>query len=794
MGLFSSKKVTTVGTTVSRVIPDRLLPDSRKAGLVTAVYKNTDIAEEVMEEVVAGIAIKANRYYRYAKTKYSYGLPSGTYRTSLDGDGEVIRLLTAREGRSIQLQYLELGIFNLLHMGWDKLVNTYLYVEGSNEIRLLSQQKLATVYLEDIRVLIPTEQLDLKSEEELVIWGSAGTAGFIPGLRGRDIQRIPTEYGTSDTIEVDSIEIKYVWAVEGVMQYETLILPLPINEDGDYFHVKYSLPDAPQSVNSYGQVSGAAPNTLDDPVRYWTYKDNSGDYPELDAVYNTPSVSGLFFPFVYFRFAKQPQATSGTAASYVTSKKLVNIIGLDFDKVTTAINKNPDIKDIEQAMLIMAVPANTGNPIEQRYLYDFFKILESADSAVSATVGNNYHKGGLIIQDARFKMALSNKNVNKRLVGLNGNVGTHYSGVGTYDVKTSYVPPKNISFGGFGGGNYGYTISTTTITRPAHLGGGTIVTSVNIPNTSQPSLLGQFSNNNSLNNGSRSVHFYQKQITPYIREEIYVIQLRMVYFVYGDYAVTADDTDSILLIPIDYSISSRYPMFTREKLYARSLHYVFNSRVVTKVKWYQSSFFSFALKAVGIVFLVFSAGTSSALSLALVAAGFTATQVLVLTLIINAAIGLVVSAVLKIFVKAIGLELGILFAAVAAYYAGPSALKSLGLGDNFAKQLLTIVNGLVGAKNSLIAEDMAGLTKEIKALELLKSESDRKIEKANKLLEHTTRLNPFILFGETPSEYYNRTAHSGNIGVLSLDAISSFVEISLKLPTIDKTLGETTDG
>jgi hypothetical protein len=40
------------------------------------------------------------------------------------------------------------------------------------------------------------------------------------------------------------------------------------------------------------------------------------------------------------------------------------------------------------------------------------------------------------------------------------------------------------------------------------------------------------------------------------------------------------------------------------------------------------------------------------------------------------------------------------------------------------------------------------------------------------------------VFGETPDEFYNRTIHAGNIGILSVDAVSNYVEMQLRLPDI----------
>lgn len=791
MGIFSSKKVTTVDTSVVRVIPNDQLPNSLNAGLNTAIFKDTPIAEEVIEAVIQGVAIKANRYYKYGRDKYAYGLPSGKYRTSVDGDNEISAILTRLENRSIAIAYIELSQANYYHMAWDILFKNYDYVESTNEIRVLSQQKSTTVFLDDIEIVI-SDITDFE-QEQVEVYGLAGTAGATP-LRGKDFSRLISPFTLNTDVINPILNIKYIYVISGDIYKETLSIPFPIYGTENYFHVKYTLPDAPQSTGAFGQPIGAAPNPADDPVKYWTYKDNSGTYPELDNIYNAPAVSGLFFPFIYFRYGKRPEVTSGTSNSYVTSKKLVNIIDMDFDKVTKAINKSPDIKDVEQAMMILAVPANSQNKIEKQYLFDFFTRVYGADTNSILRGGSIDVNGGLIIQDRRFKMVLSSAGITKNVVNIPGKVGKLYVAIGSVtktavEKGSTIFPYRPVSSGHYNNSynTFGISIVTTTIHRPVSIGGGVIQTVTEVANKSAfRTVPGIDLGNGTLTN---LVHFYQKQLTPTTREEIMVHDLRMIYFVTHKYFVTANGGEPILLIPIDYSISNQYSLVDREELYARSLHYVFNTKVVTKVKWYQSSFFSALLKFAGIVAFVYSLGASSAISSALIGAGFTASQTVILGLIINAAISLVVSAVLKVVVKAVGLELGIILGAIAAYYGG-NYLKSFNINTTFSENFLSIVNGLIGAKQSLLAEQMAGLSKEFDDFNLLKTDQDKELERANKLLESTNRLNPFIIIGETPTDYYNRSSHSGNIGVLSLDAISSFVEISLKLPTIDNTLGE----
>ena len=61
------------------------------------------------------------------------------------------------------------------------------------------------------------------------------------------------------------------------------------------------------------------------------------------------------------------------------------------------------------------------------------------------------------------------------------------------------------------------------------------------------------------------------------------------------------------------------------------------------------------------------------------------------------------------------------------------------------------------------------------------------LEKLSKEMQQSPVLNPMILLGETPDEYYNRTVHSGNIGVRVYETVSKYVKTMLTLPEFEPT-------
>jgi hypothetical protein len=531
----------------------------------------------------------------------------------------------------------------------------------------------------------------------------------------------------SSTATTLHLKVTYVWETDpNTFSTESVDVSVTgYDPEADYFQASY-------------EANGR--------LKYWIYKNDTGTYPTLDDLFtDRPVVSGSYFPFAYFRYNKQSVIQDKTTDAYKTSKKMVEFIGMDYDLMAEAINENPDIGDVEQAMLVMAVPAVSTDEIECRYLFDYFDTLhyemDGATSAAVDSVGSRIFRKAvqgksIVIQDKQFKMALQNSGIFKRLVaGTIGPIGTCTS---TYTTTTENLETVDEETNVF----------------------------VNVPLLSKR-------------------HVYKKQIATGLCEEITVKDLKMVYWVFGEYTTTGDEDDDILLIPIDRTISRRYSMGDREHLYARSLHFVFNSRVVTKVKWYQTGVFKAILIIAAAIISMYDGGWT--LATILTTAGI---QALIITIIVTIVVGEIMAAVFKLFVKVFGADVALIVAVVAVLYGGYQMIQHGSIvGAPFASELLMISNGLSQAALSSKMSDLMG---EAEDFRLLAEEKNDLLEKAEDLLENTSFLSPFVIFGEKPEDFYNRTVHSGNIGIVGINAISYYVDIALTLPKLNDTLGEET--
>lgn len=190
------------------------------------------------------------------------------------------------------------------------------------------------------------------------------------------------------------------------------------------------------------------------------------------------------------------------------------------------------LDDIEQAILMMAVPANTKNEYEQRYLFEFFDNayysrdafnvdISSAADAIddlldrhNTTKRENYY---ITIKDKKFKTKLSTKGNYKEIkVGELGKIRTFHSNFGTEETQQEYIKYDKQG------------IATTEIRKV-----------------------------------TTEYHYYRKQITSNMYEEIKVIDLTFAFNVWRGMWTTGDDEDKILLIPVDRAIVRKWNIADR---------------------------------------------------------------------------------------------------------------------------------------------------------------------------------------------------------------------------------------
>jgi len=793
MGIFSSSYKTSVATSVSRVIADNMYVPAIKTGIVTSLISNDgQLVEQVLENIVSSIGNSAERMFVYAKSKYAYGVPSSKILSSATGESTVKGVLQGLLNSSITIDYYHFGVFNNLHYGWQKLCDVYQYTSTTNELPVISTAKGYPAYLNDMVVVVKEATLEERIDGSLEQWGTGANSGFTPDRAKSTINsKAITPFAVDDSATTDYLHMTYVWSVPTVVviqeevtkivEGKTIIVTPEVTTIKNISHLGY--------VNI--PIEGAVPSAdyvhvkfnIEGKSGYWTYRLSSNTQPLINAIYSTEyNQLGSFFPITYFRLGKTSMDVLKGTDKYKTSEKLTDYLKLDYAGVIEAINSNPDIKDVEQAMMLFGVPADTVKPLEQKYLFDFFTKMHRSVGGVgvnpgglvdyaftgdkflvssmvtwqiNTALGKKPPKISIIIQDKEFKMALSCDAIFKKSrAGVIGAINTYTSSVTTVDVEYYYLSTP-IS-------TYEDTFNQVEAAPPEKK---TWVV---------PMLL----------------HTFRYQISDYVYEEIQVYALKMTYYIYGEYTTTGDGTNkNILLIPLDYSITNTYKFDERESLYTTALHFVFNSRVITEVKWYQSGFFQTLLMIAAIVWTAITLGEDGGYILSLVSAGYITIETAIIIFALKIVFIVAKILAIKLFVKVVGIKAAFLIAIATALVSGYYAIDAGSLaGSPFAQELLSLANGLTSGITDNLKELFEDLIDDYGSFQLLADTKIKLLDDANQSLRADVVLNPFVIFGESPDAFYNRTVHSGNIGILGIDSVASFCDVALTLPTLTQTL------
>ena len=801
MGLFSSNYVTTVGTSVQRVIKDDLIVSSTKTGLVAGIFstQQNQLVENVLESIVNGLGVRTERMFSYAKKNYSIGLPAGKVSTTSDGYGAAETLLHSVLPNAT-IDYYHVGPLNNLHVAWVRLGTEYGYNYVTNEIAALSTEKGYPVYLEDLVVVIKEATLTERDNGSLDQWGKSAKLGFTPkrgdtttGL-GNIVTPTPFRVNASAASD-DGIEATYVWVEKEV----TIVTPEKtevINGATVVTPAVTTTKDTIHTESSYVPISGYDREkdyihlkyTNEGNVGYLIYEIGTGTYPTIDTIFDsTPDVIGEFLPFIYFRQGLTNMNDQSTTPEYKQSKRMVKSLGMDYHDIIKAVQENPDIAKVEQALLMYAVPANTTVQIEQRYLFDFFNKLYAA--AGGSDVGNGWDVGDVgeappngeapILSPIALLLGKIQKEPPRIRISIEDkNLSTALSCMGVIKrTRAGSVAPK---------GDYTSGFSTETVTykytKRELLSGGTdiegnqIEVFHDVPYTYDAPL---------------DVFLYKKQITEHVYEELVVYDLKYTFYMWGGYSTIADDLAPYLMVPLDHEITKTYSIVDRELLYTRSMHIIFNAREVTEVKWYQQGWFSTLIQIIGIVITVWSLGSDGGFFANLaVAVTENAVMAFVIATVKQILWNLVILEGLKLFVKAVGTDIAFLVAIVAMAYGSFKAYQAGSIkGAPWAKELLSLGNGLTTAVNKSITESLQLLSNEADQFNLLMKEKMDELKEVNKSMYQQDILQPQLIYGQTPDELYNLT-YAGNIGVSGgIDSITSYVDIALTLPKISETIG-----
>jgi hypothetical protein len=165
---------------------------------------------------------------------------------------------------------------------------------------------------------------------------------------------------------------------------------------------------------------------------------------------------------------------------------------------------------------------------------------------------------------------------------------------------------------------------------------------------------------------------------------------------------------------------------------------------------------------------------------------------------------ILVNTVVKFLVNTLGIDVGVIagIVAIVSVVAG-TYIDVSGMAVNFISTatLMQIANVAFMMADAGFKYQMRNLEKKRGDFYTLAQAQQKEIERARNLITEVRKPQDYLnapsdmsrLFyhiGESPSDFYNRTIHSGNLGVIPPLLISSYHNLGLRLPDPKETLNQ----
>lgn len=491
-------------------------------------------------------------------------------------------------------------------------------------------------------------------------------------------------------------------------------------------------------------------------AKFFTYLVSSEVYPEITPT-NTKAQEAPYYPVVPIRYNN---TSLSNMDGYSTAKKLLKKIGVNIDDVLAGIENNPDIKDIDYAFIILGFNMDTTSSYAVEYMHNYFSFLADNstydkmsfatwhDKFADGEVNNPPPMNRLVVSDVMYKSEITYKYITKKVVS--GVIGT----TGTVDKEIILRERERY-----------------------YIGNGV-----------------EFSFNSAFYLEDSSL-LLRKQITASSYEEIEVRGLTHTNIVNGANRkgriestlkeVVEDKDNNNFIVPLNsYIFDHTLSVTKRINLMYDCIQIIINSYKKTKLKWYQTGFFQFVMLVITIALTIYGLP-----ELGVTLQTATAAEIAVM-LTTQLAIAVAVQLAVRIAIKALGVNgalaaILIVVATVATYrFAGGSGMKNL----PWAKEMMSAVNTLPSAYN----KEVSAMTKDImEDMAAFQQSAQTQLDEIHKKLEEITKqsnLDPLGIFAlmdyypnESIDDYYYRHCHMGNPGVLTLDAITDYVDNMLNI-------------
>ena len=572
--------------------------------------------------------------------------------------------------------------------------------------------------------------------------------------------------------------------------FPTEVQPLPVGlgYGKDYFIACY------HNLDSEGAPS--------EETCWWFYDISTKKYPAL-VPENSIDEENNLLPVVPVRYQNKSMSREDVRETdlFKTSQKLLKKIGLDFDQITEVLESNEYINDIDNAYIMFGVDLQTEEVSSIRYLAEYFDSLADKTTVdLFSLLKSNCLFGNITPYETapQYNVTSYIFNIPDTLPAATDEVSWTSSDGTTASIKVT----SNANFGLFEE-DYGLNMSLLFSHIRSDICRGSIG---EIGHAIKEFILGEEYQRPNVARGYHddSTLILKVQIAKNAYKKITVKGLvhRSGVYKKHDYItplsyIIKDSSNHSFIIPLHYNLSLTLPREIRNKLYQDSLLIWINAYKSISVEWYQTGFFTFIVLVVGMVISVYSGQYWIEGLLTAAQLGVTA---LILYLLETVVIAVAVSKILDYISEWVGPEaMVILSLAIIAI----ASFRGMGYLDNVilldatlpsAMQLLNLSSMMLASATRVNAGFLEDLENEESSYEAEKETKLLILEDALELLDFPDVDSLNLLDAQTysatleqpvlnsPGEFYDISIHTCNPGVISLDAIPAFVDLSLTLP------------
>lgn len=341
MGIFSSKTVITVGTSISPLITEK--PNLARSAILRASFNDWEYTPTIIDALLSGYNIDPRGYYNYGKNKYYYKLPEGHIPQLVVRDEELLNVLAS-------LNNVLPSAIEVIDTDYD----TYDETVAGNWF------------------LVKQGDLDIKT----------GLISNLPFIPDGEVARIDSVSINEKYIDNDGLSVPEIVSV-AVSAQITHFNPNTPEQTTQIEHFERIAPEDINLLSFFNKAYNTTYKILDETTGeystelYFIYDPELNTYPELN-VFEEEDLDSPYYPIVPIR--KDKEWVDETFPAYETSVKILNYLSVDMHAIQDALRDNPDVDDVDDSFILLGMPIGKDHDrdsIDCKYLYRYFEYLAS---------------------------------------------------------------------------------------------------------------------------------------------------------------------------------------------------------------------------------------------------------------------------------------------------------------------------------------------------------------------------------------------------------------------------------